>query len=230
MEPILFFGAPGGCSLGSVIAFEWSGLPYKLCRIPLGDEAAKAPYRKLNPLGQTPGLRVGDKLVAQSLAILRHIATASPDHRMGPKEGPGADRLNMVLAFLHTSFFGAFTPGWMAMHGFPGGEALTGMGQVLLNTAHEQLELLLGDREWLVGDGPTIADAYFAGVVRWNDFHKTINQTKYPKITALRARIDQLPAVKFGYAVENEQPATTTGAFRGFVSIEEGSKGVVGFV
>ena len=33
MEPVLFYGVPGGCSLASIIALEWLGQPYKLCRI-----------------------------------------------------------------------------------------------------------------------------------------------------------------------------------------------------
>jgi glutathione S-transferase len=232
VDPILFFGTPGGCSLGSVIAFEWSGLPYKLCRIPLGDQTASQAYRRINPLGQTPGLRIGDKVVGQSLAILRHIAARSSDPRMGPKEGDSVGRLNMMLGFLHTGFFGAFTPLWMTMRGVSEAEkpVYTAMGADRVLVAHEQLELLMGEREWLVGDGPTIADAYFAAVARWNDLHKAIDQTQFRKITALRARLDELPGVKFGYAAENEQPAQSEGGFRGFVSLDLAVEGVAGLI
>ena len=33
MEPVLFYGVPSGCSFGSIVALEWLGIPYKLCRI-----------------------------------------------------------------------------------------------------------------------------------------------------------------------------------------------------
>jgi len=33
MNPILFYGVPEGCSFGAIVALEWSGLPYQLCRI-----------------------------------------------------------------------------------------------------------------------------------------------------------------------------------------------------
>lgn len=231
MEPIVFF-SPGGCSLGAVIAAEWSGQPYSLCRMPLGDDAASLAYRRINPLGQTPGLRAGDKVIGQSLAILQHLAADSSDPRMGEKTGEAADRLNMMLAFLHTTFFGGFTPLWMAMHGASEADkpVYMAMGAERVRVAHEQLEVLMGDRDWLAGDSPTIADAYFAGLVRWNDLHKAIDQSEFKKITALRSRLEQLPGVQFGYAVENEQPASSQGGFRGFVSLGDAAKGVAGFV
>ncbi|MCR7705994.1 glutathione S-transferase, partial [Pseudomonas aeruginosa] len=33
MEPVLFYGVPHGCSFGSIVALEWLGRPYRLCRI-----------------------------------------------------------------------------------------------------------------------------------------------------------------------------------------------------
>lgn len=88
----------------------------------------------------------------------------------------------------------------------------------------------VGDREWLVGDGPTIADAYFEGVACWNDLHKAIDQSQFRKIAALRERQATLPGVQFGYAVENEQAAISEGGFKGFVSLDDAAKGLVGFV
>ncbi|WP_321884058.1 glutathione S-transferase family protein [Burkholderia cepacia] len=229
MKPIVFF-SPGGCSLGAVVAAEWSGQDYKLCQIPLGDEAASRSYRRINPLGQTPSMRIGDKVLGQSLAVLRHIAAKSSDPRMGVKSGVAADRFNMMLGFLHTSFFGAFTPLWMALHGASEADKLvyTKMGSDHVRLAHEKLELLMGNSEWLAGDVPTVADAYFAGIVRWNDVHKAIDQSQFSKITALRERLDKLPGIQFGYAVESGQPATSEGGFRGFVTIDAAAEGTVG--
>ena len=232
MEPVLFFATPGGCSLGAVIAFEWSGLPYRLCKVPFADEAANHHYRRINPLGQTPGLLADGKVIAQSLAILNHIAARSDDPRMGPKSGAGLDRLNMLLGFLHTSYFSSYLPYWKALRGVSDedGAAYARLGSGLVQTAHEQLEVLLGDRPWLCGDSPTIADAYFAGIVRWNDFHRAIDQSQFGRITALRARLEQLPAVQFGYAAENGLALASEGRFKGMVTAAELVSAGTGYV
>lgn len=223
MEPVLFFATPGGCSLGAVIAFEWSGLPYRLCKVPFSDQDANRDYRRINPLGQTPGLLVNGQVIAQSHAILNHIAAHSTDPRMGPKSGVGLDRLNMMLAFLHTTYFSSYLPYWKALRGVSDEDRLVyaKLGRGLVQTAHEQLEVLLSDRPWLCGDSPTIADAYFAGIVRWNDFHHAIDQEQFQRITALRARLEQLPAVQFGYAAENGLPLVSEGQFQGLLTVGE---------
>lgn len=231
MEPVLFFGTPGGCSLGSVIAFEWSGLPYRLCEVPFADADINRDYRQINPLGQTPGMLADGKVIVQSLAILKYIAARSDDPRMGGKSGASRDRLNMMLGFLHTSYFSAYLPYWKALRGVRADDAAAyaRLGQGLVQTAHEQLDVLLGDRPWLCGDGPTIADAYFAGIARWNDFHRAIDQSQFSRITALRARLEQLPAVQFGHAAENRQPLVSEGQFKGLVTPAQVAGGANGY-
>lgn len=225
MTPILFYGVPEGCSFGSIVALEWSGKPYRLCRIQMPEQVSGAAYKRLNPLGETPTLRAADGGVfSQSQAILHHIAATSEDPRMGAKPGrPGFDRLNEMLAFLNTSFFGAFSPLWQAVEGATDAEKafLVPNGRKKVRKAHGQLEALLGDRDWVLGDGPTIADAYFTGIARWNDFHQVFGAGEFPRIDALRARIEQDPGVRFAHAIEHEQPAVSAGGFRGHVSLEE---------
>jgi glutathione S-transferase len=33
MQRVLFYGVPQGSSFGSIVALEWLGQPYQLCRI-----------------------------------------------------------------------------------------------------------------------------------------------------------------------------------------------------
>ncbi len=163
-----------------MVAAEWPGQPYRLCHKILGADTASESHRHINPLGQTPGRRVGGKVIGQSLAILQHLAASSSGPRLGAKSGPAADQFNVMLAFLHTTFFGGFTPLWMAMDGASETDKpiYAALGADRVRVAHEQFELLMGDRDWLVGD----------------------------------------------------QPATSEGGFRGFMSLDDAAKGVVGFV
>lgn len=224
MDPILFYGVPEGCSFGAIVALEWSGRPYRLCRIQMPGQVSGPAYKRLNPLGETPTLMTAEGAVfSQSQAILQHIAATSDDPRMGPRPGrPGFDRLNEVLAFLNTSFFGGFSPLWQAVEGATEADKafLIPSGRRKVRKTHAQLETLLAGRDWLVGDGPTLAEAYFMGIVRWNDFHQAIDPAEFPAVQALRARMEHDPAVRFAHAIEHEEAAESAGGFRGHVDLE----------
>jgi glutathione S-transferase len=225
MEPILFYGVPAGCSFGAIVALEWSGRPYRLCRIEMPAVVGSPAYRQLNPLAETPTfISETGEVFSQSLAILQHIARSSNDPRMGPAEGtPGFDRLIESLAFLHTSFFGAFSPLWQAFEGAAEREkdVLRAVGRRKVQKAFDQLARLLDGRAWLAGDGLTVADAYFMGIVRWNDFHKVLERTEHPALEALRARLERDPAVQFAQAIEQGQEAQSVGRYRGHLALAE---------
>jgi glutathione S-transferase len=78
-----------------------------------------------------------------------------------------------------------------------------------------------GDSDYLLGDRPTLADAVFAGVARWTDFHQAIEPRDYPRILALRRRIEADPAFRFALAIEEGKPTIGSGAMKGLVPLEE---------
>jgi glutathione S-transferase len=225
MDPILFYGVPAGCSFGAIVALEWSGRPYRLCRIEMPAVVGSPEYSRLNPLAETPTfISETGQVFSQSLAILQHIARSSNDPRMGPAAGtPGFDRLIESLAFLHTGFFSAFSPLWQAFEGAAESEkdVLRAVGRRKVRKAFDQLARLLDGRAWLAGDGATVADAYFMAIVRWNDFHKVLDRTEHPVVEALRARLERDPAVQFAQAIEQEQDAPSVGRYRGHVALAE---------
>lgn len=227
MHPILFYGVPEGCSFGAIVALEWSGLPYQLCRIDMPSVVSSDAFKRINPVGETPSLRTADgRFVSQSMAILHHIGAARPGSGVVPAQGSAdADRFNEMLAFLNTDFFDAFSPLWYAMeHGLEGEalRAVKAMGQDKVRRAHAALERLLGAREWLAGDHRTAADAYLMGIARWNDFHEVLDRRDYPAMNALYERLLSDPAVRFAHAVEHGEPAISGGAFAGHVRWNEG--------
>lgn len=144
MTPILFYGVPSGCSFGSIIALEWLRQPYHLCRIEMPGQVQGEDYRRLNPLGETPTLRTTQgELLSESLAILNHLAAKGIAQGLGFAQGTsGFDRLNHRLAYLNTSFFGAYAPLWHALEHAEGdeGEALRAYGTTKVRHAHQALE------------------------------------------------------------------------------------------
>lgn len=225
----LFYGVPEGCSFGAIVALAWSGQPYQLCRIPMPELVGSEAYRRINPLGETPSLMTADgRIFSQSQAILLHIAQTSDDPRMGGRPGTAAgDRQQEALSFLTTTFFSAFSPLWQAFEhaGTGDGALLRTMGERQVTKAHAQLERLMDGRDWLAGDGPTLADAYFIGIARWNDFHRVLDRRAHPQVHALHERLRQDPAVRFAHAVEDGAEAAPgadgSGGFRGHVGLDE---------
>jgi glutathione S-transferase len=226
MTPILFYGVPSGCSLGSIVALEWLGKPYRLCRIEMPKAVKGERYRRINPVGETPALMTeGGAVISESMAILNHLGARGIDAGLSFAQGsPGFDRLNQVLAFLNTSFFNGFSPLWFALeHGMdgPDRDALRAYGAANLVKAHADLEAMLGDGDWLLGDRRSLADAYFVGIARWTKYHDVVDRRDYPGLQRLFGRLEADPAVRFAHAVERGEAARPTGAFLGEVSLDE---------
>ena len=227
MEPILFYGVPHGCSFGSIVALEWLGQPYRLCRIEmLAPHDAR--YARLNRKHQTPTLLLEDgTALGESLAILQNIAARDLGQRLGFLQGTRAsDRLNSVLSFLHTEVHGGFAPAWTA---FKLPEDAAKEKELLRKLAREQaakayahLEHILSDRAWLAGDVRTVADAYLTGVARWGEDLKLFDlKREYPRLHQHLQKLEADPAVLFAHAIEDERPATSSGGFRGHITLDE---------
>lgn len=226
MPLTLFYGVPEGCSFGSIVALEWSGAKYRLCRVAMPDMVSTADYKRINPVGETPTLMLPDgRFLSESMAILGHIAAKTVDKGLGFDPGsPDDDRLKQMLAFLNTSFFNAFSPLWYAVEHDLTDEsrhALKAYGSAKVEQAHAQLETLIDGSEWLIGEKRSLADAYFMGIARWNDFHKVVDRSAFPALNRLYQRMLDDPAVRFAHAIEHEEPASSAGGFLGHVGLDE---------
>ncbi|MBM6583873.1 glutathione S-transferase family protein [Microvirga sp. BT689] len=226
MVQTLMYGIPSGCSLGSIVALEWLGEPYRLCRIEMPTVVQSEAYRRINPVGETPTLMTGTgERISESMAILHHLGTRGINKGLSFAQGtPDFDRLNRILAFLNTSFFTAFGPLWYVFeHGIEGSDkdALRAYGAAKVAKAHADLEGMLGDKDWLLCDRRTLADAYFAGIARWTKYHDVVDRRDYPGLQRLFERLEADPAVRFAHAIERGEPALSGGGFRGEVTLDD---------
>jgi glutathione S-transferase len=225
VTPILFYGVPAGCSFGSIVALEWLGCPYRLCRIEMPRVVTSAEYKRINPLGETPSLLTAEgALLSESLAITSHLGASGVERRLAFAPGTREhDRATQMLAFLSTSFFHAFAPLWYAYEHALAPEAtasLNAYGRAKVEKAHADLEAMLGGQRWLLGEHRTFADAYFAGIARWSDYHG-IDRRAFPGLSRLVETLEADPAVQFAHAIEAERPAVSTAGFEGEISLGE---------
>ncbi|MEH6422257.1 glutathione S-transferase family protein [Pseudomonas sp. CGJS7] len=228
MSPILYYGVPSGCSFGSIVALEWSGQPYRLARVNMPEDMQTELFATINPVRETPALTTarGDML-AESMAILNHIGAdpgalaAGISFQQGTRE---FDELNRMLAFLNTTFFGSFSSLWWQLEHDSDEvtkRVLTEYGRLRVVRAHQELERMLGDKPYLLGEHRTLADAYFIGIARWTKYHNVVDRRDYPNLQRLFDKLEADPAVIFAHAIEQQRPATSGGRFEGEVGLAE---------
>jgi glutathione S-transferase len=231
MEPILIYGHPSGTSMGLVAALEWRGQPYRLCRVDMLGEMREPPYARINARHETPVLITDQgRPLSETMAIAAWLEARDPERRVSfDPLTPEADRMHQLMAFLNTGFTAAFGPLWVVVDAELTGEALSAehrsvlrdQGLAAVIERHDKLETMVGDGPFLMGDQPTLADGLLAGVARWLEYHRVADIARWPRLAAIRRRLDADPAVVFAAALEIGEPATGSGALIGHLSLGE---------
>lgn len=227
MEPILVYGFPLGSSMGLIAALEWLGQPYRLSRVDMLGEMRDPSYARLNARHETPALITDQgQVLTETMAIAAYFEARDTERRISfePKS-PEADRMHQMLAFINTGFTGAFSPLWFALEmAEPDPElqaSLRQYGKQAVIERHDKLEAMLGTSSYFAGERPTLADGVLIGIARWLEFHEVAEPSRWPKLHALRQRIEADPAVQFGIAIENGETPPGSGALQGQVPLAE---------
>lgn len=227
MEPVLCYGVPFGCSFGSIIALEWLGQPYRLCRIKLPIDPNDEVFGRVNPDHFTPSLIMEDgEVLNENFAILHHIAARDPSKKLGFQQGTREfDRLNSVLGYLVASFH----PLWFAQFSAyklsddpTVQDGMKAKARPRIIKGFDRIEAILGGKDWMAGDRRTIADAFLAGIARWGELTGIVDfKQSYPHLHKLMQKLEADEAVIFAHAIEEEKPAGTSGKFLGHVTLDE---------
>lgn len=227
MEPILLYGFPAGSSMGLVAALEWLGQPYRLSRVDMLGDMRLPSYAGINARHETPVLITEDgRALTETMAIAAWIEARDGERRVSfaPKLAE-ADRMHQLLAYVNTGFTGAFSPLWFALEMAepdPQMQAvLRRYGNDAVIQRHDKLEAMIGETPFLVGERPTLADGVLIGVARWLDFHKVAEPERWPRLLAVRRRIEADPAVQFALAIEDGQTPKGSGAMLGQIPLSE---------
>ncbi|WP_075292408.1 glutathione S-transferase family protein [Pararhizobium arenae] len=227
MEPILIYGFPAGSSMGLVAALEWMGRPYRLCRVDMFGEMRDPSYRRINPRVETPALITdqGDVLT-ETLAISAWLEARDTERRISfDPLSREADRMRQLMAFINTGFTGAFGPLWAAMEMQPPKPAMQAAlkewGREAVIERHNRLEEMIGNTRYLITDHPTLADGILIGVARWLDFHQVADRSRWPKLSALRNRLEADPAVIHAVSLENGEVSPGNGTCQGHVDLTD---------
>ncbi len=192
---------PGACSLASHIALRESGLPFDLVKVDLATKKTEdgGDFLAVSPKGQVPTLSLGaGDVLTEGAVILQYIADQAPASGLIPAHGSREryrvqEWLNFIGSEVHKTFSPLFRPTTP--------DAYKAITKENLAAKFAILDRHLAGKNFLMGDGFTVADAYAFTVVGWTK-PMGIDLSGWPNLTAYMARVAARPAVREALTVE----------------------------
>jgi glutathione S-transferase len=187
--------APGACSLSPHIVLRESGLPFDLEQVDNKEKKTKSGqnFWDVNPKGQVPVLELdeGGRLT-EGPVIVQYLADKKPGSGLAPACGtPERYRvqewLNFTTSELHKSFGPIFRPTTP--------EEYKKISKENLGKRFDWLDKQLADRQYVMGDKFTIADAYLFTILRWSP-RIEIDLGRWPNLKAYVDRVAARPKVR----------------------------------
>lgn len=193
--------SPAACSLAAHITLEEAALAYDTEVVDLRTRqlASGGDFTQVNPKGYIPALLLDDgELLTELPAIVQYIADLVPERQLAPPNGTRERyRLQGWLTFVGTELHKSFIPFF-----FPGaGEEWKKFGRGTLKRRLAWTNGELADRQYLIGDGFTVADAYLFTVLRWTGM-SGLDLATWPGLTAFQQRVAARPAVQAALRAE----------------------------
>jgi glutathione S-transferase len=197
-----YFGSAGTCSLAPHVALREAELNFDYVKVDIRTKkyANGEDYRAINPKGYVPALQTDDgQLLTENPILQTWIADRVPERKLAPAVGTKdryrfQETLNFICSELHK---GVFSPMFNPKATDEWKETLRGNLAARLAI----LEAQLTGRQYLIGDGYTLADSYLFTILRWTG-HFKIDLSPWPNVQAHSARIGERATVKAAQSAE----------------------------
>ncbi|MBQ4847275.1 maleylacetoacetate isomerase [Pseudoalteromonas sp. MMG005] len=189
------------------IALNLKNISHELVGVNLlKSEQQAAPYTEKNPQGLLPALETEHGVLAQSLAILEWLEETHPDTPLLPAD---SWEKAQVRSFCYAIASDIHPIDNLRVLKYLSGELNVNDEQKNTWYRHwviegfNRLESLLGDHDYCFGSEPSLADICLVPQV-FNALRFKVDMSQYPKISAIYARCNTLPA--FIDAAPENQP------------------------
>jgi glutathione S-transferase len=187
--------SPGACSLSPHIVLREAGLAFQpvLASTKSHKLADGTDYYGINPLGYVPLLELDDGTrLREGPAIVQYVADLVPMKNLAPANGTMQRyRVQEWLTFIGTEIHKTYSP--LFNPAIP--DEAKQVFRDKLSARYRWVDSELANREWLVGDHFTVADAYFFTVTRWSQ-PMNIDLSAMPNVQAHQQRTAARPAVQ----------------------------------
>jgi glutathione S-transferase len=158
--------APGACSLAAHIVADEADVRLQLEKVDLKSHKTEngQDYYAINPKGYVPTIQLDDgSTLTENVAVLNYMADRTGDKLYTPRPHTMEHyRLEEWLGFITTELHKSFAPF------FTGGdedEKRTAKEKIL--TRFKYVDEKLEDKQFLMGDRMTVADAYLFVMLTW---------------------------------------------------------------
>jgi glutathione S-transferase len=187
--------SPAACSLAAHIAAREAGVPVDLVKVDIGTHRLDdgTDFYTVNPRGYVPALQLDDgTLLTEVAAIVQYLGDLAPASGVVPPAGT-LQRVHLQewLTYIGTELHKAFSP-WL-WHKETAESTRQAVKQHLA-VRFAELDRLLSQQAYLLGEHFSVADAYAFAIVNWSHF-LMLSLKPYPALTAYMARVAARPQV-----------------------------------
>ncbi len=201
------FTSPMACSLAAHITAYEAGLPVQITYVDTRAKTTKdgRDYRSIAPNGYVPALKLSDgSLLNENPSVLQYLADLKPEAGLAPvwsdlRRYELIDALNFLGTEVHKKIFSPLFAPAMPQQGKE-------FAKTAVAPAFDALVRRLGDRDFLVGDRFTVADAYLVAMLNWCPF-VGVDLGAWPKLAAYHKLHLARPAVAKAIAEEMAERA-----------------------
>jgi glutathione S-transferase len=196
------YASPMACSLASHIAVLEAGLPVTIHYVNTATKKMDdgGDFRAIAPNGYVPALRLADgQILNEGASVLQYLADQKPSAKLAPAWGTQEryqliDILHYLATEVHKHVFHPIFDPAIA-------EGERAKFKALMAPTLDYISKRLGQRDHLVGDSFTVADAYLVTLLNWFRFVGA-DLKKWPNIDAYHTRHLARSSVKQAMAEE----------------------------
>jgi len=198
------YASPMACSLASHITILEAGLPVNVDFVDTKTKRTEGgkDFLKIAPNGYVPALALDNgHIFNEGPSVLQYLADQKPEKGLAPKWGSIEryqliDILNYISTEVHKAIFiPLLTPGTP--------ESAKAEAEIELPRALTHLQSRLGQKQFLIGDSFTVADAYLFVMLTWAAYVGA-DMKKWPQLAAYYQRIMARPSVAKAFNEEME--------------------------
>lgn len=169
--PMLFYYAPGACSMASHIVLEEVGAAFTPMLVDFDKkEQHSAEYAKINPRKRVATLIVDGRTMTEEIALLVYLARRFQEPRLLPDEpwalGECLSFMSFIASFVHVAVGHIARPERYSYEADVF-ESLIRKGKDDFWAQLQEIDTFLKGKQWAMGDDYTVCDPYLLVVYRW---------------------------------------------------------------
>lgn len=193
--PLTLYHARGSCSLAPLLVLEVCRARYLLEPVSLAED--RSWYRKVNPSGRVPALRIGGRLLTENIAILFRLAGEFLEYRLLPACIDDQAQAVSIMGWLGSHVHIARRR-LRAPHHFSADAQIQARisdeARPVVLASLGRMDEIVRDRKWFTGDRFGVVDCYALVFASWA-VRDGFDLSNFKGLSAWTARMCEMPAI-----------------------------------